>query len=190
VPPGEVRSLPVIGGTSAESRVEPRFSRIASALAGKDVQVRCWSQSDWTHLLKEEKAYTKNRIDGDTLGFAPISGNRDNLAPDVCNSLDALAYSRSRPADESAKLLMATAVVTLSHEPQHSRGIAVEAQAECYAIQLSKETAVKLGASHSYAASLQQLFWSHYGEELPSYRSPECRNGGAYDLRRSDPSFP
>ena len=190
VPPGETRSLPVIGGDSAQSRIEPRFSRIASDLAGKDVEVRCWSHADWTRLLKEEKAYTMHRIDANTLGFATIYGNRDNLAADVCDSLVSLAYHHSLPTDPAAKLLLATAVVTLSHEPQHSKGVAVEAQAECYAIQLSKRSAIRLGAPAAYAATLQAVYWQHYDEELPAYRSPQCSNDGAYDLHKNSPVFP
>jgi hypothetical protein len=190
LPPGETRSLPVVAGAAVESHIDPKLSRIASDLAGKDVEVRCWSRVDWTRLLREENAYTLHHIDGDTLGFAGIRGKRDNLSPEVCDGLGQLAYQRWMPAAASAKLLLAGAIVTLSHEPQHSKGIVVEAQAECYAIQLMIRTAVKLGATREYATTLQRVYWQQYDQELPAYRSPECRNGGAYDLRKSDSSFP
>src|SRR5439155_17376875 len=70
LPPGETRSLPVVAGAAAESHVDPRFSRIASELAGKDVEVRCWSPADWTRLMREEQAYTMHHIDDGTPGFA------------------------------------------------------------------------------------------------------------------------
>src|SRR5919204_5397533 len=171
--PGETRSLPVVAGAAVESHVDPKFSRIASKLAGKDVDVRCWSRVDWTRLLREENVYTLHHIDNGALGFAGINGTRDNLAPEVCDGLDELAYEHSMPRTAGARTLLAGAIVTLAHEPQHSKGIAVEAQAECYAIQLMKETAVKLGATPSYAAALQRLYWSHYDQELPAYRSRE-----------------
>jgi hypothetical protein len=190
LPPGEVRRLPMIAGESTVSRIEPRFGALASALAGHPVEVRCWSARDWRRLLREEKAYTVNHIDEGTLGFAGIDGQRNNLAPDVCDNLVALAYRHLQPNDDPARLLLAQAVDTLTHEPQHSKGIAVEAQAECYAIQLMTGTAEKLGASPAYAASLQRLYWEHYDQELPAYRSPECRNGGAYDLRPTRQKFP
>ena len=94
------------------------------------------------------------------------------------------------PAAASAKLLLAGAIVTLSHEPQHSKGIVVEAQAECYAIQQMKDSAIKLGATPEYATALQRVYWQHYDQELPAYRSPECRNGGAYDLHPTQTVFP
>jgi hypothetical protein len=182
LPPGEVRSLPVIGGVAAVSRVEPRFGRVASALAGKQVEVRCWSKADWQRLMREESVYTQGKLGADTLGFAGIGASRINLAPSVCDSLLQLAYRHARPSAEAGRLSLAAAVVTLSHEPAHSRGIADEAVAECQALQLANGTALKLGASPAYAASLVREYWSHYGEELPAYRSTECRPGGKLDL--------
>ena len=181
IPPGEVRALPVIGGESAESRIEPRFGRLASALAGKAIQVRCWSSGDWHRLMREEAAYTRGQLGPDTLGFAGISGNRVSLAPEVCDSLVGLAYEGQRPEGEGEQLLLAAALVTLSHEPQHSRGISDEAVAECNAIQVAHVTAAELGATPQYAAALVRTYWRHYDDELAPYRSPDCRDGGALD---------
>jgi hypothetical protein len=190
LPPGEVRPLPVIGGEATASRIEPRFGQVASRLAGKRLEVRCWSRPDWIRLLREEKAFTKHRIDDDTLGFAGIDGVRVNFAPDVCESLVALAYQHARPASAETRFRLAAAVVTLAHEPQHSRGVAVEAEAECYAIQRAAQTARRLGADASYARGLVRLYWEHYDLELPAYRSPECRDGGAYDLDPAVSAWP
>ena len=190
VPPGEVRPLPVVGGEATVSRVEPRFGQVASRLAGKRVEVRCWSRADWIRLLREEKVFTKHRVDDDTLGFAGIDGDRVNLAPDVCDGLVALVYRHARPASGAARFRLAAAVVTLAHEPQHSKGVAVEAQAECNAIQLAAETARRLGVEAAYARGLAQLYWEHYDLELPVYRSPQCRDARAYDLRPDVSSWP
>ena len=54
LPPGEAHDLPLIAGASRVSRVEPRFGAIASVLAGKDVEARCWSRRDWVKLMREE----------------------------------------------------------------------------------------------------------------------------------------
>ena len=86
--------------------------------------------------------------------------------------------------------MLAAAIVTLSHEPQHSKGIADEFVAECSAIQLAKTTAIRLGTSAAYAAAFVHAYWRHYGEELPAYRSADCRKGGNLDLRRSDSIWP
>jgi len=179
------------GSSGAErSALDLRLSRVASQLAGKAVEVRCWSHPEWQHLLRGDSASSLHRVNAQTLGFADIFGTRENLSPEVCGSLATLANDRVVPRAPLAELRLAQAVVTLAHEPQHSKGIVAEARAECYAIQLARETAVDLGATPQDGASLEALYWSHYGEELPDYRSPECRNGGAYDLRPADPKFP
>jgi hypothetical protein len=190
LPPGEVRSLPVIAGDVGQSRLEPRFGRVASALAGKQLEVRCWSGADWPRLIREESSYTDGKLGANTLGFAGIGGTRVNLGPAVCDGLVDLAYRRARPTDEAGQLMLAAAVVTLSHEPQHSIGIALESAAECNAIQLANGTAIKLGASPAYAAALVRTYWRHYEEELPAYRSSECRRGGKLDLGRADSIWP
>ena len=190
LPPGEIKSLPVIAGDVGQSRVEPRFGGVASALAGKRLEVRCWSGADWHHLIREESSYTHGKLGANTLGFAGIGGTRVNLGPAVCDGLVDLAYRRARPTDEAGQLMLAAAVVTLSHEPQHSIGIAVESVAECNAIQLANGTAIKLGASPAYAAALVRMYWHHYRDELPAYRSTECRRGGELDLGRADSIWP
>ena len=108
----------------------------------------------------------------------------------MCDGLVDLAYDHARPLDDVGQLMLAAAIVTLSHEPQHSKGIAQEFVAECSAIQLAHTTAVRLGASAAYAASLVHAYWRHYGEELPAYRSAACRKGGNLDLRRADSIWP
>jgi hypothetical protein len=190
LPPGEVRALPVIAGNAEQSRIEPRFGRIASRLAGKRIEVRCWSNGDWARLMREEGSYTHGKLGPDTLGFAGIGGSRVNLGPTVCDGLVDLAYDHARPVDDAEQLMLAAAIVTLSHEPQHSKGIAEEFVAECSAIQFASTTAIRLGASAAYTASLVHAYWRHYGEELPAYRSADCRKGGNLDLRRSDSIWP
>lgn len=186
----DTRLMRGLRGDAGTSRVEPRFGRIAGALAGKQLEVRCWSTADWHRLVREEQTYTRGQLGSETLGFAGIGGDRVNLAPDVCGSLVDLAYNRARPSDEAGQRLLAAAVVTLSHEPQHSKGIADEAVAECNSIQVAHRTAMKLGASRTYAASLVRTYWRHYDDELDAYRSSECHKSGALDLGYADSIWP
>jgi hypothetical protein len=181
LPPGEGRDLPVIAGASHVSRIEPRFGRVASLLAGKEVEARCWSRRDWALLMREESTFTGGQLGAGTLGFAGIDGNRINLAPDVCAALV------EQQTDDYA---LATALVTLSHEAQHSKGIAREAEAECYAIQVAQRAALHLGLRRSDAVSLVRVYWRHYAEELPAYRSADCRPHGSLDLRLTDSIWP
>jgi hypothetical protein len=186
LPPGEARDLPVIAGASRVTRVEPRFGRITSVLAGKNVEARCWSRRDWPQLMREESTFTGGQLGPGTLGFAGINGNRVNLAPDVCAALVELGYHDARRVDYA----LASAVVTLSHEAQHSKGVAREAEAECYAIQVAHRAARQLGAGPTYAASLVRVYWQHYAEEFPYYRSTDCHKGGSLDLGYADSIWP
>jgi hypothetical protein len=160
-----------VPAASRHGSVEPRLAHIASLLAGKAVDLRCSSRSSWSRMTQGLAL----------LGLADIGGRRIDLSPDVCAGLTDLVHG-ARPTDERSLLLLAAAVVTLSHEPQHSKGIAVEAVAECNAIQLAPATALRLGVSSSYARLLIRTYWAHYAEEPPAYQSPECRRGGALDL--------
>jgi hypothetical protein len=148
-------------GTAVERY--PEFSRIASDLAGKPVEVRCRPLG--------RKLY----------GLADIGGRTIDLAPAACRDLVALAYERARPTDPARVRLLATAVVTLAHEPQHSKGIADEAVAECNAIRAAYGTARALGVGVGYARLLVRAYWAHYGELPAAYRSPVC-NGATLGL--------
>jgi hypothetical protein len=184
------RGALVSAGRSVESRTESRFNRVGSALAGKEVHVRCWSSSGWTRLMRKESANTRATLNSATLGLADIGGTQIDLSPAVCNALVELTDPEPQAPDELGQRRLATALVTLAHEPQHSKGIADEAVAECNAIQLAPKAAVELGVSRAYATSLMRMYWLHYGEELPAYRSAECRQGGALDLQRGDSIWP
>ena len=67
--PGESIDLPRVGGTTTKSRVEPLFSRAASAVARRPVEVRCWSQAHWRKVLEEAAALTNEQVDENHPGF-------------------------------------------------------------------------------------------------------------------------
>jgi hypothetical protein len=190
VPPGERRPLPVVAGRSDASRIEPTLSRLVTELAGKSAEVRCWSRADWRRLLVEERAVSGGSIDDLTIGFANVRGTRANLSPEVCANLVSVVYERARPRDPRDVLALAASVVTIAHEAQHMRGVADEAVAECYGIQLARRTAIALGVERSYADTLVAAYWRHYPSNLPAYRSPECRDGGSLDLDAASHVFP
>jgi hypothetical protein len=190
LPPGEKQHLPRRGGLATVSRVEPRFSRAASRVAEKDVEVRCWSERDWRRLMVEEDAYTRGKVNRSVLGFASAGGSRLSLAPSTCRDLGRLAYAGERPTAGNRRLMLALAVVTLAHESVHLAGVADEPTAECHGIQLSDRAARALGAKPAFAQELKDAYWDHYGEIPTVYRSRECRDGGKLDLRASTSEFP
>jgi hypothetical protein len=90
------------------------------------------------------------------------------------------------------KIAMALAVV--AHESYHILGYSNEAQVECYGMQSIWFVAAKLGAPIAEAQALASLYarqmYPRRRTESPQYWSPECRDGGRYDLRRSLPRWP
>jgi hypothetical protein len=184
--PGNARDLPVRKGVTAESRVEATFSRVASKLIDREVEVRCWSERDWGPLVREAARFSNGRIPPETPGF--ITGFEDrrvNLHPEVCESLVALSYQGIRPQGDDAEAAVALAVGTLAHEAQHVRGVVDEASAECLGMQMIRKAARELGAPLGYPRRLAQTYSQAIHPMLPpAYRSPDCYDGGRLD---SDP---
>lgn len=190
LPPGEKQELAIEEGPSGGSRIDTRYSEAAGAVAGKEVEVRCWSPADWKRLMVEEEVFTAGRVDERVLGFASAGGKRISLAPPVCADLDALVYEERAPVEEEGKYALALALVTLAHEGVHASGVADEPTAECHGIQYARQAADRLGVDPDYAAELIGLYWDGYGRLPPTYRSEECREGGALDLDAGRAEFP
>ena len=75
------------------------------------------------------------------------------------------------------------AVHVITHETMHLANVIDEASADCLAMQVDAFVATKLGASPTFGRSLADEYWRLYYPEQPaSYRSAECRPGGALDL--------
>lgn len=191
-PPTDDRPLPTIGGRSTVSRIEPRFSSVASTLAGKPVEVRCWSQADWSELDNQWRDWTGTGLlamKGYTRKSQP---GTVHLSPLFCARLVAFTYSKARPTKRNVRAQedLAVALGVLAHEAQHSAGILGEATAECYGLQRVRPLARMLGATKDYAAGLARLAWSRYPNTPPDYRSPDCRNGGPLDLNPLTATWP
>ena len=189
--PSNARPIPVRKGRVGVTRIEPVFSEVASSLVEEDVEARCWARADWPRLMREMKSFSNGRTRAGTLGFAGYGDRRVNPAPPVCEALVALRYDRARPPAGEAHLALALAVGTLTHEAQHARGVANEARAECYGMQLVRTAARALGAEGAYASSLAGVYWRVIYPAAPRpYRSPECRNRGRLDLEAKSSVWP
>jgi hypothetical protein len=90
------------------------------------------------------------------------------------------------------KVAMALAVV--SHESYHLLGYSNEAQVECYGMQSIWFVANKLGAGVAESQALASWYAAHLyplrETQTPQYWSPECRDGGTYDLRPHSAAWP
>jgi hypothetical protein len=75
------------------------------------------------------------------------------------------------------------AVHVIAHETMHLANVIDEASADCLAMQVDAFVAMKLGANATFGRSLADEYWRlYYPEQDASYRSFECRPGGALDL--------
>jgi hypothetical protein len=192
----EGRPLPAAGlvaGHSAsmvKSHVDATFGRAATKIIGKRITVRCFDRHDWLAAIHEMSAYSNGKWNLHVKGFAPVDSRHVNLAPEECAALEKLAYGRDRPHGQ-AQLDVAVAVHVLAHESGHAAGIDDEAEAECYSVQRVALAAETLGVERPYARALQDVYWRvGYPQNLPTYKSRECRNGGRFDLRPRNPAFP
>ena len=171
--------LPAIAAPSDQSRIEPTLGRVASALAGRPVEVRCWSAADWPKVTVLDPV--------ETGGFADLATGTVNLPPNVCAPLDTLAYGSSHRFVDATWQDVAAAHV-LAHEAAHLGDAGPsEARAECDAVQTTTRAAELLGVDAPYARWMASLDWTHLYPDLPaSYRSPDCTPGGGLDLRLAD----
>jgi hypothetical protein len=169
------RPLASIAAPSSRSRIDPVFGRVASALAGRRVEVRCWSAADWPRVTRLDPVTTG--------GFADLAAGTVNLPPGVCASLDTLAYAPGHRF-ASATWEQIAAVHVLAHEAAHlGQAGASESHAECDAVQTTERAARLLGVDGPYARWMAALDWEHLYPRLPSsYRTDDCRPGGPLDL--------
>jgi hypothetical protein len=180
------RKLPRAGKSSSESRVETTLSRAGTRLAGRAVEVRCWSRADWERVKAEWTAFAAV---ADVSGFADVAGSSAHLEPAVCEALADFVYgSRTLPRERDERLDVAWSIGVLAHEVEHMgsdrRG---EQAVECFAMQRLDLFAQALGASVGRARTLATEYATRIYPDAPrEYRSESrCRNGGELDLDRS-----
>lgn len=178
---GSLRELPEQGGTTEKSRVEPKLSRVASALVGQKIEVRCWSQRDWRRLIEDRAASSPHEFAGIAAEGGPV-----DLAPEACGPLVRAVY---RTRDEG--LLAAYAVGILAHELEHVRGEMDEETAECHGMQRLAAVARRFGYSAAESRRLASVYWRDiYPDPERGYRTSDCRDGGELDLRPRSPVWP
>jgi hypothetical protein len=189
LPLGARRKLPVRGGRTEISRVEPHFSRAAGEVAQfeEGLEVRCWSAADWKRLISQ--SIRLGHGGEDVLGFVVgPGGSRIHLSPELCTALVLTVYGEPRGA--AAEVRAGEALLALAHEAQHSAGVANEAKATCHALQTVSELAYALELRKPLIERLVERYWRHAMELPAEYRSKECREGGELDLTPNDGAWP
>jgi hypothetical protein len=124
------------------------------------------------------------------------------LLPEMCNYLTWFHQSPERydpDACADANCLQAAAnaalaLATVSHESYHVLGYRLEKRVECYGMQSIWFVATSLGASVAEGQRIAAFYWqttyARRQQTTPAYWSPECRDGGKYDLRPASHAWP
>ena len=181
------RALLARRATSEETIAEG----VAERLTGhKSVSVRC---TPMNLSLKNVTGVTP-MLDGHAFDYFLMQ-------PDECKYLAWFRQAPARwdprtcvPSDCRFVVDMTWAMETVAHESYHVLGYTNEAQVDCYGMQSLWFVATRLGASMPEAEAFAHLFadglYPLRKTETPLYWSPECRDGGAYDLRPASHSWP
>ena len=161
----------------ARAKATARFSREASAVAGKPVTIRCDESGNYVGAVQHAD------------GVARIGGTLAYLTPERCHALYRLAFEDKVDSNKTG-----LAIAVLAHEAWHLRGVADEGTTECYALQSGVELGERLGLARGTAEQLmraQRVESTLRGRQNPAYALPaECHDGGRLDLEPASGWFP
>jgi hypothetical protein len=186
-------SLPDLSALPSASRSDALLGRVVSALAQRSALVQCWSHADWRTRVAE---FARHWPRQPRLGpWAAYTSYRPvlavNVSPEVCIELTRLARAPGPVRLAGSPVALAKSLEVIAHESAHVAGFLNEAAAECYGMQSIRNAAVELGRTARDGHYLAELYWKRwYRWNRPEYRSSECRNGGALDLRPQSADWP
>ena len=182
--------LPNLPRRAAATQTVPVLGDAVDALSGRRVNVYCWSSADWEH---ESRSWDSSKLGplGPWRSYTDPTTRNVMLGPNVCTELERLR-GRNRPISSyDDRRAAAWSVETVSHESVHVAGIANEARAECYGVQRAARAAIWLGLTAEEGRFLARLYWREwYPRDAASYRSTDCRDGGALDLHAGTHRWP
>jgi hypothetical protein len=177
-----------------ELSLDHRLSGVASQIAGRPVSVDC-------------PGFLRGLIDlGGSGGSVMFDANgkpsnTTHLETSVCHDLSAYGATRKRaefscvfgttPCSDRVERAV-YAVLVLSHESQHLRGVQSEADAQCYAIQTVAQVAERLGSPPAEARAVAAHFLTVDEPLMPTDYSltDGCVDGGSLDLDPQSSSWP
>lgn len=175
----------------ATTTFEPELSRVAERIAGRKVTTHCWEAGDW-EALSEQYALLGS-VEFWLLGLASPPGGRIDLSPAVCDQLRPFLIDGRLPSLISSEAYdLSQALVVLAHEAEHLRKPgASEAEVECFALQRVRDLVRAEGHGARYQEELALLAWEvGYPEQLESYRTERCDDGGPLDLHAESSDWP
>jgi hypothetical protein len=170
---------------------ENRLALAASEVAARHVDVSC--PGFWTRLV--EITPNAGWVDFDEHGRP---SDQTSLSASTCSNLERVWRGNERSFEclvgggcDEDTLRAVYGIVTLAHESWHLRGVAGEAQTQCYAVQTTERVALSLGVP-APAAHLIALRVAADDATAPigEYHSTDCRPGGKLDLHPQTPDWP
>lgn len=177
-----------------ELSLDHRLSGVAGEIAGRHVSVDC-------------PGFLRGLVDisghGGSVMF-DANGNPSStthLETSVCHDLSAYGSTRKRAdfvcvfgstacSDKVERAVYA--VLVLSHESQHLRGVQDESAAQCYGIQTMAQVAGRLGSPPAEASAVAAHFLAVSQPHMPTeYElSDGCADGGSLDLNPQSSNWP
>ena len=186
-------------GVRTESRLRP----VASAVAGRGVEVDC--QSFWGSLLDAQSRHGEVWFGPDGVPEARIflthptcerladfAGKGHHAELDCLAEID---WSDSVPLPLESDCYRRSsdtvyALLVLAHEAYHTAGVRDEALANCYAIQALGWAASALGARLEEAERVALAMAALAPYQRGPYANSNCRPGSEIDLHPETPFFP
>jgi hypothetical protein len=174
------RELPLRAERTVESRADPRLAGIASKEAEIAQEVRCWSDTDWRRVVREDNAWEVESDDPDELyGWQDGDTDRIHMRLGQCNLLHRIGPEDVLSWDRDDQVEAADSVATFVHEIQHLvMPDADEGEVECAAAAELSRFARRLGATSAEAARLARLYVTDLREELDDEYRADCDDAG------------
>jgi hypothetical protein len=181
-----------VGPYRDKQQDEERLAKIASVIAGRDVEVSCpGTIATLTEISAHDGSVVFNP-DGSPTDEAKLSSRTCSRLRALLNGgvpgLDCLVARSVCPKGvEDA----AVAVNVLSHEAWHLAGERDESVAQCYALQSNEDTAIRLGATPAEAKGISRFVVHRIQPVLPpEYKTVACSDGGPLDLDPARTGWP
>jgi len=177
-------------GKAAE---ESRLGAIAGEIARRPVSIHCQGAVGEAIDVTAESGSVEFDSNGRPADVADIKRRACQRLQDFRKVRTSRKFGcLDRPSSCDASVVNdAIALDVLAHESWHLEGNQNEAVTECYALQTVGFVATKLGSDNVQARGLARLVHLLVYPQMPDeYRSDECRDGGALDLRPDSSAWP
>lgn len=174
-------------------KTEEMLSAVASQIAGRPVSVTCKGVIEDAVDVSGNEGEVEFDRNGRPSDRAVLKRSACSELAGFRETLDDPRYRCLVSAEECPREIVkrVQAIHTLTHEAWHLRGVQDERITECYAVQTNELVASRLGAGAQLARAIAVFYATErYLGLSTSYRSPLCRNGGKYDLKRGSRVWP